>query len=1091
MEIDDSKPWVESTEKNPKLGGVLEAIIELKNNQVNKDNDVQSQLDEIEINVNKEIASFKSNVSTALEKHTSKTGPVHGETKATIGLDKKENLAAKTPSKLQSEITAIKNDKEGTKTISKEWLTPETLNILLEESLGVDNSEYMRSGTIPISAGRILGKNLTNQIIKNNDSALPTKIPTGQVSYLFSTEVDYLMFAELGEGRVTDFSEGGNKAPIGTTRIDIKNGNILASRGQALSLNNVTTSDKFAQKVTGLGWGFGEANGNFYDSNFSKTIDTSVAASTNTTQEVEACLFDPTLVCKPDKVAYLRNFNLTKHNFNELFLNRNGNYPFNDATFLSNDNFICHIANVQLNKQNNIWGIVFDFVTGDVGIPDWLPDSVTKTTDKILSKIATYNVTKTTAAGSLTGYSGAKYFSRSSKDLPWGHTESNDFANASSVGPNYLSVWIPFNDFITGFNNLSSAVQTSFTDNVDIDLLKRACLAWNNSYVKSGFIRIPFYYEVPNTTKAWSTYLDFNFSIAVTNTGNNVTFSAFNFDSSQKPTINSNLDLTLAKATDANNGFTSWSKDVKENPIHPKVFKGCFLETGGHITAYVLGHRQYICHYKHDITSVRAWIVNNLKPTIKDEDIRILDVGMLPPNRFYSDNTRITPLVFNDSRITYLTRARDRLNKYNYGTFNLNSENFDLLSSRNSESSDITWLDRKSNKDIPILIDNSNLSSPGINTTALVFSEINGFVGYQDHGFTGTGFVPSGPTEIDSTLKKRIILESKIVNPYPIFFYFEQMLYWAIASRDGQKNSDGYDVCVGGLRVDLLAENGTYTIRSLPTVGTKAVWGKMYNDYPKGLIRGRESESFDDVFIVNKNGYDQTSKIFVNYPDLDGRYYSFDIVADDSGYKYPASLTLPILDLKKECGYGETSPYVFYGSYFSPFMLVDKFYLPSQDMFKLLKYDKNGESTVSDYYMGWKNEIPLYTVGENITINGQSLILKEGVNLPTDGSYDGKLFISYYNSVFALHTNKYNPLGYPTEPSNEILFAGFVKTIDNVTVLSYHAPRGFNDIAAQDFINSLFPVVDGKQMSLDSMGTTFPVFLGKLNSSPRQYFFKK
>lgn len=1078
MEVDNTKPWVESTEKKPKLGEVLKTIIELKNESENNTDEVQSHLEEVEVNVTDRINKFKDNVTKELQEHTSKTGPVHGETKSTIGLSKKENLPAAT-------IEQIKGNKN-----EKAWLTPETLSLLLEKNLAVDKTAYMESGSLPLSSGRTLGKNLSNQIFKSDETVLPNKLPVGQVSYLFSTEVDYVMFAELGEGRVTDFSEGGLKAPVGTTRIDILNNNILAYRGEALSINNLTTSDKFAQKVTGLAWGFGEYNGNFYDSNFSETVK-AASVSDSTIQEVESSLFDPTLVCKPDKVAYLRNFNLTKHNFNELYINRNGNYPFNDANFLSSDNFICHIANVQVVSQNNIYGLTFDFVTGDISVPDWLPNTITKTTDKILSKVATYTFRATVSTGTMGYYTGSKYTARSSKNLPLGHTGTNDFANATSVGPNYLSVWIPFNDIINGFNSLSAANQKLFIDNLDKDLLKRTCLVWNNEYIKTGFIRIPLYYEVPNTTKAWSTYIDLSFTITSSGTTNSVSFSGFNFDSTQKPTIAPSLDLTLAKAGSANNGFTSWAQDTKENPLHPKVFKGCLLETGGHITAYVLGHRQYICHYKHNITSIRSWIINNLTPVLETKHTKILDVGMLPANRFYYDNTRTIPLSIDENnRMTYLTRARNKNNKYAYGVFTVNAETFDLLNTRKSEASEITWVEKRSNKNLPILIDNSNLSALGINTTGLVFSEINGFIGYQDHGFNGIGFKPTGPTEIDPTLKQRILLEAKIINPYPIFFYFEQVLYWAIASRDGQKNAQGYDVCVGGIRVDMLKNNDNYTIRSLPEIETKTVWGKLYNDYPKGLIRGRESESFDDVFVINKNGYDTTTQVFVNYPDLDGRYYNFTITADDSGYKYPTSLNPPILDLKKECDYGGSLPYVFYGSYFNPFMMVDKFYLPDQDLFKLVKYDKSGSSTIRNYYMGWKNEIPLYTVGENITVDGQSLNLTKGIYLPDDGTYEGKLFLSYYNETFALHTSNYNPLSYPTEPSNSILFVGFIKKIGDLTVLSYHAPRGFDDIAKQDFINSLLPVVDGKQMSVDSMGSTFPVLLGKLNSSPRQYFFK-
>lgn len=1076
MNVDNTKPWVESETKLPKLGEVIAAILKIRNENLIEHAELLEELNQIEIDVTERLEASRAKIDAVIEAHIKKKGPAHGETKSSIGLSNKENLPA---AKVQDIINKV---------YRHEWVTPQILSLLIEQALSVDTSVYMRSGLLPLSAGRLLGRVLTNQMYYNANAGLPDKTPSGQVSYLLSTEEDYVTFAEFGQGRVTDFSEGGSKTPIGVTRVNVREGNIVSNKGQPISLNNITTSGEFVQTVTGLEWGFGEDRGNFYDSNFYPTfVNTANDDIGTTTQEVEAALFDPTVIYKPDGTVYLRNLNTTKHNFNELYVNQTGIYPFNDASFLSSNNVIVHTANTQIIQQNNIWGIIFDFLSGDVGISDWLPEGITRSDDKVLSRQAYYHI-KETIGTTVTGFENGQYFIRLSTDLPWGYEKRDNFDNSNFVnGSRYSSVFLPINDIIDGFNKLSADDQKKVVEGIDKELLTRVCLCWDNEFTLAGVMRIPFYYTVPGKDYSWHRYVDIKFTLSIGELITNVAFSAYNFDASKRPSF-SGLDLINTEGS----GFTRFDNDLSENPLHPKVFKGCFLETGGHLTAYTIGHRQYICYYKHAITSVRNWIIQNLTPTIDEKSTRIVDIGMMPGNRFYNDNTRILPLLTSEGVTTYLTRLRNKKGKYDYGTFTTINESFDVLSTRATQSSEITWLDRKTNKNFPVLVDNSNLRVDGINTTGLVFSEVNGFIGYQQHGFDGTKFSPVGATEIENVLKEAILVQSLIKNPYAIFFYYEEMLHFAIASRDGTKSITGFDVCVGAVRVDTLYNGTNYTIRQLTGFKPNFVWGNLFEDYPVDLIRGRESESFDDVFITNKTGIDATSTVYINYPELDGRYYSYEIVADSAGYKYPAVLTPQVLNIKEECGYGKTSPHVFFGSFFAPFMLQKSLYVPDKDIFKFTVMTSEGTKTVRDYYMGWKGEIPIYTIGEHITVNGVSLLLDEGINLPiTAHNHKGKVFISYFNETFSVYTTTENEQSYPTEPDNSILFAGYFEKINDQYVFSFHAPRGFSEISSQDFINSLLPVIDGKQMAVGSQGSTFPAVLGRLSSAPRQYYFKK
>lgn len=1077
MKIDNSKPWEESPTKRPKLGEVLESIVEIEKNRVENSAALVKQLSEVEKNTKSLLTEFDTQTDAAIKAHTAKKGPAHGEDKSTIGLGKKENLPA-------ASLTDIQNGN-----YKREWLTPLTLQALVERELDIDPDLYVTSGSLPLSYGVTLGRALFNQrFISTKDVILETPIAKGISSFLLSTEESYLLFGDHGQGILTEFSTGGKQAPIGPMTVDIRNDNITTVRATPASLNDITVSDSFIKTMTGLGFGYGDYNGNFYDSNFHPTVPVdNKEVNTSIKQSSDASLFDKTIIYKPEGQINIRNYNLTKHNFNELVFPTEGSYPLDAATFMSADEVLIYTANCGIAQQGGVWGILFDFVSGNIGTPDWYPDTINKKTNKILSKKAGFTIRQTTI-NKIDGYEGALGVIRqSSKTIPFGvGTERANFNYSNFAGSSrYASAFIPIESIIKGFNGQSDANKQKVLARIDLELIKRITMAWVNKLTYQAVLRIPFFLNGAKTDTEYGFHMwvDLSFRLNIEEDYNTVDMAALNFNTANRPTLDANLDLTgtLGKFEKINGG-------IKDNPLHPKVMGGCFVESGGHIQAYVAGYRQYICYYKHQVGNALDWIQGNMKPVITDTKVR--DNGTYPTNGAYGDNGRLIPVKFTADTIQYLAYIRNKKGKHQYAVMDY-PLNFDLIKNTFSNPTEITWLDRAGEKDIPVLITNTDYTKAGFEVSGMVFTEGNGYIGSYDPNWNGANFSPKEVVKINSVFQSRVQIAAKIKNPHTIFFYYNSVLYWVITDYKGEKNSDGFDTCFGGIRVDVYQNTDkTYEIRPLETMKETYRFANMYTSALPESYYGRNHDSFDDVFITKNPTTAGVLDVNVNYPMMMGHYYTFQIKLDGLGYYYPTEYAGKKLDILNLNGYGTKSPHNFYPSYMPPLMASSAFYTFNNELYTGVVYDKNGMKAFSDYFMGWKNELPLYVVGSNLTVNGKSILVDKTVKLPNMTAHSGAVFVTYEDDAPVVFSGGNNPGGHTTEPSIANLFAGFWSKVGEYYSFSYHPIRGVSDVQDADFLNALLPVINNAQMATYAMGSTFPLYLGKVRTKPRQYYFK-
>ncbi|MGL4690027.1 MAG: hypothetical protein ACRCV1_08195, partial [Leuconostoc mesenteroides] len=367
---------------------------------------------------------------------------------------------------------------------------------------------------------------------------------------------------------------------------------------------------------------------------------------------------------------------------------------------MSNENRMMIFSDCKITQVNSRYGITFTLSTGEVGVVDWLGEVVDRKTDKVIAKKARYEQSSTEIR-SLTGLPGAGSGSSSGRSYPaWGvGRKSGNFKRSNFTGNiRFTEIFIPIESIINGFDNLSKADQDLFVSLIDHDFLSRITPCWYNKIGQQGYLRIPFSWTIKNLTSGYAGYVDLSFTMTSENKVNVIDFKSINFESSLKQTVNNQFVLNH------NNGIMKpCTIDIKDQPDHPKLISGCFVESGGHVKVYGSGHRQYICYYHHDVTSLTQWIGEN--KTIKITDVTLKDISKLSNNGWYGENLRHVPIRVDDDSIRYLSFMRDQNNKFRYSVFSL-PKDVSITNENFVKTSDLVWLDRKNEYDFPLVVQN-------------------------------------------------------------------------------------------------------------------------------------------------------------------------------------------------------------------------------------------------------------------------------------------------------------------------------------------------------------------------------------------------
>ncbi|WAX22135.1 hypothetical protein AVP1_0025 [Aeromonas phage AVP1] len=635
--------------------------------------------------------------------------------------------------------------------------------------------------------------------------------------------------------------------------------------------------------------------------------------------------------------------------------------------------------------------------------------------------------------------------------------------------------------------------------------------AWRNRLEGKATVRLSIGWYTVNKSNYVHAYLDLDLHFddnagTVTSTVNVETSDSWN---RVKQELNDNLEVVTEGL------FKMYSGDVKEQPTHPAVIGGVFETQGGHMKSYNFYNRQYIGYYRHGVGSTLEFInqENNLIPTPTEYSYNIQSV--INGDMFYGDHLRHIPVKVDTTNKTvlYLTQTRDWKNNYRWAFVNVESETPVVQPDGYVGPKRLSrkWVeDRKAY--VPSMLIENDETSATMNIAPLVFNNWNNFTGYANytldensdrHPITGVNEVQLS-VEITNWIKNHVV---DWKSSYKQYFLLQGNLYWIVQTLDSKEMlSDGTDCYYGVIKscsIQTTQENirtviANNSIASSITVSKTNVNTKASLDIDTGSVFGFDQLAGLDVYALKvlDDARETKYEVMLNVAPFNNFYVEMRIeINKQTGevtFKPKYDAVDPIFPYSTAIGYqidydslnkyGSKIPHRVHVNYQSPVMLkkgLSSFRKTPNNYGFFTKSDGfvviNGR--VQDKVQG----IPLYPLGSAITIGGETLVIKQPIDLfSSDFPTNDELFVTRdSNNQFKVF-GRYNNKGFNIEPSLNCVPVGFI----NDGKFTYHDPNSYR--------NSLFPVFENKRLSIGNAGQSIPAFYGKPGSkTPKNLFFKK
>lgn len=1042
MKIDKDSPHVNPDRKEGH-GELLESIIDVMGSSEEKLAQDSAELAKIEDNVDKALKAFKTNCNNTLDEHLKSYGAVHGETKEDIGLGNKDNFPAGT---IEEQIEGVRNDV---------FCTPAGLALMLENHLRIEPENYLQEGMFPISLGTLLGKAKSKTVDPDKTKNIQKVKNFGSNYHLFSTEDEFLLFPDMCSGRATQYGRGGLSSPIATTGIKVINDKLNIFRGRPFSLNDLTIGKGYVTAERFPRFGFGNENGNFYNSNFKEgapDIDPNISSG----QNMESTQFDPMIVYTTHTPYVFRSMNSVEHDFDELVMNEDVKLPIDHANFLSQDGNIIIFSNPTIEK-NSMGGLNLLFYI-----------TIGSYTD---SDLIDYNVSK---------FSNKTFFRESKMDL----------LNIKTLTLGGTGVENPDPKF-TRSKRVSIPLSVFFNDNIDIDIdsidmdhLALMSTCWVSRIAAMGYVRFPLCWRAGD--KLYLKYLDFSFDAGYEDS-KNITFSLERFSNElTKSAIKSGVPL--------GGTFFEYPLDVGEDVFHPTVFNGCLLNTGGHVKVYNINQRQYVCYYKHNIKNIKQWIEENPRPTVLKEQIK--DISVFPTHGLLGEHIRLVPLAVKGNNYIYHAVVRNRTNGYQGVIGELSTEATLNNLNYTHRWENVKWLKVGESINPSFLVEFKN-NEKRVNTSALVFTQQTDYIGYTSYTIEGTDIKFTEGYRINQGLRveTRALLKGSKVNE--LYFLLDGHLFFYLTSTSGESKGKAIvgiwpKVKIDGVQREITKNPDTTKQFRTFTVGT---------NYPDLNTIGTTPYSYQDVYVTQKDGDTYTVMLPTwGYPNL---YLPFKMVRNTSGgsivplagglwekeypFYYNSTSASFNVDITKWTSPGKRIPHNFFPAFLPPIAIAGDLKIPSTSVYSI--FNINTGIVENKLYQGFGKDIPLYFVGGLFVNKGRSINNQYSICLENDKKNFGKVFVTEKGNDYVAYTKTNNPEGFDTEPNLATTFMGYYYEYQNKIAFSYFPPGDMTVFADDIWINALLPVIDSKQLSPYANGSTIGVELGRYGTDEMRNFY--
>lgn len=1046
MYTDPTKPLPIATEKKDYIGVVYKAIIEIGNARYNNSGNMESLTEKVEAEqtlAEQRIAKFASDTDIDLKAHTDLRGPVHGETKESVGLGNVDNWP----------MASVAEHRTGT--VKNKFAHPEGLAALVKDRLTIDPDLYIRSRILPLASGGNLGSvpqidyRWTDGDI--GDTLLDPSQYYGDTGFSFSTENGVRVYPSMTGAEVLTqvvASPGQPKTaitPLGGTQVRVYNRNIDMRRMRPSVLRGYSDVEPQNRLL--------QSSRNLFD---------------------RSALF------------YMEGANTMARSFNKIRLpfdilkapNRGKNW---DGILESRENLVYNIRSYFVNQDlgwgNDIYLViktdVFDFV--DQGLDAKNGPGVAA---EVIASLGQEYVTKTYTLPA------------SGKFHSFVHPEGG---NAICIK---LRDIIAYTD--TQKADLWAALNTRAATSISF--------AWSNRLKGVFTLRIPVGFYSKDATKYTSYYVDLMYACTEQASNHSVAINVQTLrtldDSLQ--ILSANLQVNKAgrfieyPASVAGNPFDPrvFNGSFDSNGGHVRVYTMYNRQYVGYYQHNVDGPLTWINNGDTIRPNLEKFLFKQMS-TINNDGFYGDHLRHIPVRQTDSTNEYITLTRdwLNEYRWCYTTVALDTevapvtAAGRNIGPKRITNE----------------WFDPPSGG-IPSFVVSNEESADVISSLPHVFNTQNQFKGYGTYQLSTDTKNPisfSGVLDIDDAILNWVAINGGgwTTSHKQLFYYRNQLFWFSQTTSAAEIKADGTD-CYYGVITNIIIETvGAKTVLKVngdvaanATVKPLKVNTKATLSIDRKTINGLDSFDATDIYIMRTGvAAGVTTRLcMVNLGPFNNIYLPFNITSNAAGvydinpvasghldpfFTYGANGFA--VDYDKLIGYGVKSPDRLHINMQSPVMLNKMMWTlgKTPGNYQLFS-ETRGPLITNNGIMNNYEGACIYPVGSIVTVGGSNVPIKKPLIANTSDYPDDELMVTLDGSIPVLYSKQNNPKGYPIEPNSGCVPAGFIQG----TTFRYFDSDGWK--------NSLLPVIDGFAMNFYGYGSSFPAFMGTFGAqAPINRFF--
>lgn len=1047
MFIDPKKPLPIATVKDDYIGVVYNAIIEIGNQRYKNVGNMESLTERVvaeRVDAEAKIAKFEQDTDADLKAHTNLRGPVHGETKESVGLGNVDNWF----------MANVDEHKAGQ--VRNKFAHPLGLGALVKDRLSINSDLYIRSRIIPLASGGNLGSvPQTDYRWVDGDVGDTLRDPRDyftETGFSFSTENGVRVYPSMtGANILTQqvAAPGQPKTaitPPGGTQVRIYNRNIDIRRMRPSVLRGYSNVEPEGRLI--------QSSRNLFD---------------------RSALF-----YMEGNDAYVRSFNKVR-------------LPFD---ILKSPNRRKNWEGIIENRENTIYNIIPDIVRGDLGWGDDIYFTIKVDAFKFTDLGIDAKNGPGTAAETIANL-GEEYTTKNYTVPGDGKFHIYDHPAGGKA------ICIRLRDMIA----YTDAQKDELWAQMDRHGARNCSFGWSNRLRGVFTLRIPIGFYSKDDTRYTSYYADFMYTCIeneATRTLNLNVTTLRNFDGnlqilSDNFQINKDGRFVEYNAHLGGNPFDPrvFSGTFDANGGHVRVYTLYNRQYVGYYQHNLDSPLTWINNGDNIRPTLEKFLYKQMS-TINNDGLYGDHLRHIPVRQTDSTNEYITLTRdwLNGYRWCYTTVELDKevapvtSAGRNIGPKRIHNE----------------WFDPPSGG-IPSFVVSNEESVDVISSLAHVFNTQNKFKGYGSYTLVPDVNNPIQFNQVidldDSILNWIAINGGGWTEGYKQIFMFRGQLFWfSQTTSANEMKPDGTDCYYGVITNITIVQSGERTlIRTNGDVANNATVKPLKVNNIQSLrtdrktITGLDSYDATDVYIMRTNvtAGVTTRLCMVNLGPFNNFYLPFHITSNSAGVydinPVKSGQLDPIFNYKDDVGfnvdydeisgYGSHTPDRLHPNLQSPVMLNKMMWVLGRTPgnYELIS-ESRGRMITNNGIMSNYEGTTVYPVGSIVTVGGSNIPVKKPLIAHTSDYPNDELFVTLEGSIPTLYSKQNNPKKFPVEPSSGATPAGFTQG----SSFRYYDIDGWK--------NSLLPVVDGYAMNFYGYGSSFPALMGTFGTGkPVNRFF--